>query len=77
MLFNFNESQKKKSNIDNSRAFIREVKELANKYGVNFFIVTDGASAISNNGNPAVKHARDEHVKWELENGSDPYESWK
>ena len=62
--------------VKKSREFIREVDKLAKKYGVNYFIVTDGASKISNNGNPAVKHARDEHIKWELKNNSDPFEDW-
>ena len=63
-------------NVKKSRQFIMQVDKLAKKYGVNYFIVTDGASKIHNNGNPAVKHARDEHIKWELDNNSDPYEDW-
>lgn len=63
--------------LDNSRNFIREVDKLAKKYKVNYFIVTDGASKISNNGNPAVSHARDCHIEWEKEHGSDPYETWE
>lgn len=59
-----------------ARKFCKEVKELAEKYNLPFFVVTDGASAISNNGCPAVKNARDNHIKWESENGLDPYEDW-
>jgi pyruvate/2-oxoacid:ferredoxin oxidoreductase alpha subunit len=59
-----------------SRQFCQEVKELAKKYNLPFFVVTDGASATSNNGCAAVKNARDNHIKWEKENGYDPYEDW-
>lgn len=55
-----------------ARKFVSEVVELANKYNVNFFLVTDGASAISNTNNPAVEHARKCHIEWELKNGIDP-----
>lgn len=61
---------------ENARMFCAEVKELAKKYDVPFFVVTDGASAISNNGCLAVKNARDNHIKWEEEHGFDPYEDW-
>ena len=43
-------------NNDNSkkialaRQFCQEVKEIAQKYNLPFFVVTDGASATSNNG---------------------------
>lgn len=69
-------------NNDNSkkialaRQFCQEVKEIAQKYNLPFFVVTDGASATSNNGCVAVKNARDNHIKWELENGHNPYEDW-
>jgi hypothetical protein len=62
--------------IEISRQFCQEVKELAKKYNLPFFVVTDGASAISNNVCAAVKKARDNHIKWEKENGCDPYEDW-
>lgn len=61
---------------EKARAFCKEVKELAEKYDLPFFVVTDGASAISNNGCEAVKNARDNHIKWELENNLDPNEDW-
>ena len=66
----------KNNKLENARKFCAEVKELAKKYDVPFFVVTDGASAISNNGCLAVKNARDNHIKWEEENGYDPYEDW-
>ena len=50
--------------------------DLARKYGVNCFIVTDGASGIINNGNDAVRHARLAHMEWEKLNGIDPLHDW-
>ena len=66
-----------------ARKFLQEVDVLAKKYKANFFIVTDGASMTKNGtygnkvSNPAVRHARDCHIKWESEHGEDPYEDWK
>lgn len=62
--------------VKTARKFVREVEKLAKRYDANYFIVTDGASGIHNNGNPAVKNARDAQVKWEKENGYDPDEDW-
>ncbi len=62
--------------IEKAREFCRKVKLLASEYNVPFFVVTDGASAISNNGCAAVKNARDNHINWEKENGFNPYEDW-
>lgn len=62
--------------ITKAREFCRKVKELANEYELPFFVVTDGASATSNNGCEAVKNARDNHIKWEEEHNFDPYEDW-
>lgn len=62
--------------ITKAREFCQKVKELANVYELPFFVVTDGASATSNNGCEAVKNARDNHIKWEEEKGFDPYEDW-
>ena len=62
--------------LSKAREFCTKVKELASVYDLPFFVVTDGASATSNNGCEAVKNARDNHIKWELANGHDPYEDW-
>ncbi len=59
-----------------ARQFVLEVTELANRYNLNFFIVTDGASAIDNSGNPAVEHARKCHIEWEIANGIDSAHDW-
>ena len=67
------EKQKK---IDKAREFCKKVKELAKEYDLSFFVVTDGASAVSNNGCEAVKNARDNHIKWELKHSFDPKEDW-
>lgn len=69
-------SHQNKEKIQKARKFCQEVQEVAKKYDLPFFVVTDGASATSNNGCIAVKNARDSHIEWEKENGYDPYEDW-
>lgn len=59
-----------------ARQFCYEVRKLAEKYELPFFIVIDGASSISNNGCEAVKNARLSHEKWENENNIDSKEDW-
>ena len=41
---------KNEDKINKARSFCKEVKELALKYELPFFVVTDQASATSNNG---------------------------
>lgn len=60
-----------------ARRFVQDVAKLAKKYDANYFLVTDGASGTNNNGNPAVKVARDAVAKWERENGFDDKEDWR
>lgn len=63
--------------IDKSKEFLKEVKLLANKYNLDFFIVTEGASIYSlTKNNEAIKNARNKHIEWEQENGFNPYEDW-
>lgn len=62
--------------VETARKFVREVGELAKKYDANYFLVTDGASGISNKGNPAVRNAREAQIKWEKRHGFDPDEDW-
>lgn len=62
--------------LKSAREFVSKVGELAKKYDANYFIVTDGASGIHNNGNPAVKNARDSQIKWKKKHGFDPDEDW-
>lgn len=64
------------NNKEKAREFCLEVKNLAKEYDLPFFVVTDGASATSNNNCSAVKNARDAHIKWEQENGYNPFEDW-
>ncbi len=64
-------------NVQEARKFVQEVGKLAKKYDANYFVVTDGASGTNNNGNPAVKVARDAVAKWERENGFDDKEDWR
>lgn len=59
-----------------ARKFCTEVKNLAKKYDLPFFLVTDGASITSDNGCEAVKNARENHKKWEINHGLDPNEDW-
>ena len=66
-----------KNNREKAREFCMEVRKLAEKYNLPFFVVTDGASATLNNGCEAVKNARDNHKKWEEKNGFDPNEDWR
>lgn len=58
-----NSENNKKMEI--ARQFCKEVRQLAVKYNLPFFVVTDGASATLNNGYSAVKNARKNHIKWE------------
>ena len=77
--FKFTEKKASKSDkkrLEEARKFVEAVRRIALKKKLNFFLVTDGASGISNKGNPAVRNAREAQIKWELENGSDPYEDW-
>lgn len=62
--------------IATARQFVADVDKLAKKYDANYFIVTDGASGIHNNGNSAVRNARLAQIKWEKENNGDPNEDW-
>lgn len=64
------------NNKEKAREFCLEVKKLAKEYDLPFFVVTDGASATSNNNCSAVKNARDAQIKWEQENGYNPFEDW-
>jgi hypothetical protein len=59
-----------------ARSFCESVKELAEELGLNVFVVTDGASAISNNGNDCVRFHRKMQVRWEKAHGYDPNEDW-
>lgn len=62
--------------LQSARKFVSDVRKVAKKYDANFFIVTDGASGYSNQGNPAVRNARDSQIEWEKKHGFDPYEDW-
>ena len=62
--------------VEDARKFCQEVRALAEAYQLPFFVVTDGASATSNNGCDAVRHAREQQILWERQNGFDPNEDW-
>lgn len=48
--------------------FCKEVELLAEKYGLSFFLVTEGASVTRNNNCEAIRAARLAHIKWEKDN---------
>ena len=60
-----------------AQKFCSEVKKLALKYNLPFFVVTDGASATQNKDCDAVANARKAHIKWEKEHGIDSEHSWE
>lgn len=62
--------------IKKARILANKVKELANSMNLEFFFVTEGASSCSIRENEAVRNARRQHEKWEIENGFDPNEDW-
>ena len=58
--------------MSDAKRFVEEVFNLAKKYQLPFFVVTDGASGVSDFGKcSAITHARTSHVTWERENGID------
>lgn len=59
-----------------ARRFVAEVAYLAEKYGLDYFVVTEGASGTSSRGCPAVDHARRSHMEWERAHGIDPEHDW-
>ena len=64
-------------NLTKAQQFCQEVKKLAKKYDLSFFVVTDGASATQNKNCEAVAHARQAHIKWEKEHKIDPNHNWE
>lgn len=64
------------SKLEKARDFCKRVRLLAQEYNLPFFVVTDGASATSNNGCEAVRVSRENHIKWENENNLSPDEDW-
>ena len=65
--------------LEKSRKFLTQVKKLAKTYDLDFFCVTDGASAFSmrsTDKNSAIAHARQCQIKWERDHGFDPNEDW-
>ena len=63
--------------LTKAQEFCQEVKKLAKKYNLSFFVVTEGASATVNQNCEAIAHARKSHIQWEKENGIDPNHSWE
>lgn len=65
-----------KTKLSKGQRFVKDVINLANERNLNCFVVTDGASGITNINNEAVSNARKTHIQWELEHGLDPNEEW-
>ena len=63
--------------LTKSQQFCLDVKEIAKKYNLSFFVVTEGASATINKNCPAVEHARKSHIQWEKENHINPEHNWE
>lgn len=59
-----------------AQEFCKEVADLAKRYDLPFFLVTDGASITVNNDCEAVKVARENHIKWEQSQGINPKHDW-
>ena len=52
-------------------------RDLAKKYSCNFFIVTDGSSAIFNKGNGIVEKHRRLQIELDKEMGINPFDNWE
>lgn len=64
--------------VDKARKLVSEVSAIAKKYGLDYFIVTEGASGYSSShNNDAIKTARKNHTEWEKKHGHDPDEDWE
>ncbi len=68
--------EEKEEQLRKARQFCSEVRLLAQKYNLPFFVVTEGASATNNDGCEAVKRARNHHIEWEKEQNLNLDEDW-
>jgi hypothetical protein len=59
-----------------ARDMMKDISDIADRYGKNVFAVTDGASLTRNNGSDPVRRARLAHIAYEKSIGSDPDEDW-
>ena len=55
---------------------LKSCKSLRRSHHKDFIRIPNGASAISSNGCLTVKNIKNNHIKWEKENGFNPYEDW-
>lgn len=62
--------------VEKARKMCAEIAEIAAKYELPVFAVTDGASITRNNGCEAVRFHREAQIKWEVKNSFDPNEDW-
>ena len=63
--------------IEKAKNFCLEVEKLASKYGLSFFLVTEGASMTRNKDCEAVSNARQCHMEWEKSHKIDSDEDWQ
>ena len=62
--------------IEKARQFLTKVSQLASKYKLPIFAVTSGASITINRGScDAVREARKNHIRRELKQGYNPFET--
>ena len=71
-----NKDSLKAEKVAYARELCVKVKSLCKEYDMPFFFITDGASIYSNNGNEAIKNARDAQIIWEKNHGFDYKEDW-
>lgn len=69
-------TNKEEFELNRARRLCQEVKDLANKYDLEFFFLTEGASCCHIEKNAAIRNARKKHEEWERENGFDPKHDW-
>ena len=63
--------------LTKAQQFCLEVKKLAQRYELPFFVVTDAASTTVNVNCDAVAHARKSHIEWEKKHQIDPDHNWE
>lgn len=62
--------------LQKARLLCQEVSKLCQKYNLEYFFVTEGASCCHIKNNEAIRNARHNHEKWETTQGFDSKEDW-
>lgn len=71
-----NKINEKEYELNRARLLCQEVNKLANKFNLEYFFITEGASSCHIKNNDAIRTARQNHEKWEKEHGFNPQEDW-